>query len=223
MRVGIVAEGRGDLAVIVNIVKGVLDIDSSDITLLLPEYEYDQTDLAVMPVEAFSNWTLVKSKCQNRDTLKAFLDINEDAFLIIQIDTAERGEIGYDVNEPTDKNASNYCDCLRKNVILKINEWLENNFSDKIVYAISIEETEAWIMTLYDEKNTSKSADPKKKLDYILNSKLLNKDRFILSEKNEFKKMKKLSADFSKRKRLNSVKDNNRSLSLFCESLESFQ
>jgi hypothetical protein len=223
MKVGIVAEGRGDLAVITNIIKGELNIDSSDITYLLPEYEYDQTDLAVMNKGNFSNWTLVKHKCQNRDDLEEFLNINENSFLVIHIDTAERGNTGYDVNEPKDRNADDYCKCLRTNVILKINEWLESNFSNKIAYAISIEEIEAWVMTIYNENNTSKSTDPKTKLNQLLNKKLSKKDKSILSEKNEFKKMKILSSGFSNKKKLNQVKDNNKSLSLFCESLEFFK
>ncbi|MDR0864498.1 MAG: hypothetical protein LBO74_06150 [Candidatus Symbiothrix sp.] len=226
MKVAIVAEGRGDLAVIRNILKGKLDIDGSDIQNLLPEYEYDQTDLAQMPVEAFSNWTLVKSKCQNRDDLKVFLNLNKDAFLVIQIDTAERVLDGYDVHLPQrtgNQNQDDYCIALRNNIIDKINEWLENNLSGKIAYAVCIEETEAWIMTLYNETNTSKYADPKRKLQEIFDKKLSLREHLILSDKDTFKKMKKLSDGFSKKKVLKQVQKNNKSLDLFCESLDVFK
>lgn len=56
MRTAIIAEGRGDLAVITNILKGELGIDRCDIKYILPEFEYDQTDLSQMPETQFSNW-----------------------------------------------------------------------------------------------------------------------------------------------------------------------
>ena len=45
MKAIIVAEGRGDLAVLSNILKGSLNIDLNDIKFHTPEYEFDQTDL----------------------------------------------------------------------------------------------------------------------------------------------------------------------------------
>ena len=45
MRVGIIAEGRADLAVILNILKGRLGVDRSQVQPLRPEYDQDETDL----------------------------------------------------------------------------------------------------------------------------------------------------------------------------------
>ncbi|MCL2651205.1 MAG: TetR family transcriptional regulator [Candidatus Azobacteroides sp.] len=224
MKVAIIAEGRGDLAVITNILKGKLNIDKSEIFCLLPEYEFDQTDLAKMDEKSFSSWTLVKSKCQNRDDLDIFLGLYENAFLVIQIDTAERGEKGYDVGFPQrvkNQNQNDYCTALRGNVICKINEWLENDFPEKIAYAICIEEIEAWIMTLYGETGTSKSAQPKETFNRILNRKFSNsKDRLILLEQNEFLKMEKLSKSFAKKRILKEIQKNNKSMDLFCDNLQ---
>ena len=66
MIVGIFAEGRGDLAVISNILKGALNIDRADVRYELPEFELDQTDLSVMPEQQNSSWTVVKKVCQER-------------------------------------------------------------------------------------------------------------------------------------------------------------
>jgi len=224
MKVAIIAEGRGDLAVITNILKGKLDIDKSDIFCLLPEYEFDQTDIAQMDEKSFSSWTLVKSKCKNCDDLDIFLSLHENAFLVIQIDSAERGEKGYDVGFPqrtNNQSQNDYCTALRANIICKINEWLRHSFSERIAYAICIEEVEAWIMALYGETDTSKSAQPKEVLNRILNRKFSNsKDRLILSEQNEFFKMEKLSKDFTKKKILKEIQKNNTSLDLFCDNLQ---
>lgn len=221
MKAAIIAEGRSDLAVITNILKGKLNIDKSDIKPIRPEYKYDQTDMAQMNEKSFSSWTCVKSECQNKNDLKRFLDVNENAILVIQIDTAERGENGYDVCLPQKTNNQNdYCTELRVNIISKINEWLGNDFPERIAYAVCIEETEAWVMTLYEETDTSKSANPKEKLNNILNRKFSTpKKRLILSEQNEFKKMEKLSNDFAKKKILKKSQKDNKSLDLFCYNL----
>jgi hypothetical protein len=44
MRIGVIAEGRGDLAVLTNIFKGQLGLDSEDIQYLRPEYSLDETE-----------------------------------------------------------------------------------------------------------------------------------------------------------------------------------
>lgn len=223
MKAAIIAEGRGDLAVITNILKGKLNIDRSDIKYIRPEYKYDQTDMAQMDEKSLSNWTLVKSECQSRDDWELFLNLYENAFLVIQIDTAERGEKGYDVSYPLRTGIQNqnvYCAELRASVISEINKWLGDDLPPKIAYAVCIEETEAWIMALYGETNTSKSARPKEKLNEILNKKFSNrKDRLILSMQDEFKKMEKLSENFAKKRILEKIQKNNMSLDSFCDNL----
>lgn len=46
---------------------------------------------------------------------------------------------------------------LRTNVVHKINQWLDNNYIDNLAYAITIEETESWLLTLH-ENTTSETA-----------------------------------------------------------------
>jgi len=88
MIVGIFAEGRGDQAVITNILKGKLNIDRSDIRYELPEYEFDQTDLHTMPEGQHSSWTVVKKVCQERQKLAMFFDspIEQNAFVVLHLD-----------------------------------------------------------------------------------------------------------------------------------------
>lgn len=44
MYIGIIAEGKGDLAVITNILKGKLSVDKSDVEYLQPELDFDETE-----------------------------------------------------------------------------------------------------------------------------------------------------------------------------------
>lgn len=201
MKAILVAEGRGDLAVLSNILKGSLNIDRCDIKFHSPEYEYDQTDLHQMPENEFGGWVKVKSVCSNNDDVEFFLDMYEQSILIVQIDSAERNEVGYDVSNPIKSNDYNYCELVFDNVNLKIKEWLDNKFSSRTAYAVCVEEIEAWLLTLFFD-NTSKFPNPKEKLLFEFNKKLPKKDKKFLSESDVFKKYYYLSKPFSKKKNL---------------------
>src|ERR1035437_6717380 len=133
MIVGIFAEGRGDLAVITNILKGSLTINRSDIRYELPEFDKDQTDLSVMQEQQFSSWTVVKTVCQERGKIDKFFQnpIEQESFIVLHLDTAERHLEGYSVLEPVKNGGLNnqeYCTQLRINTINKVDEWLENSY-----------------------------------------------------------------------------------------------
>jgi hypothetical protein len=199
MKVGIICEGHTDRAVIINILKGLKGLDSSDIIPLRPENSLDETDLANIPADQFSNWTLVKKECETKEKLKRFLSLEGQDVVVIHIDSAESEEYG--VAKPIKDN--DYSTKLRAAIILKMKEWLGEDFSDdEIVYAVAIEETEAWILTIYEKRESSTSTDPKRKLKYVLSRKEIeygqNYDDFLrisnsLSKKKKYSKEKFLS------------------------------
>lgn len=225
MRAAIIAEGRGDLAVITNILKGSLGINISELQFIRPEYEFDQTDIYQMDITAFSNWTLVKAECQNNENIQTFLDINEDGFIVIHLDTAERGDIGYEVHQPEKNqyNAEEYCQILRENVIGRIDEWLSGAYKDNVRYAIAIEETEAWILATLINTPTSNIGSPKEKLFLILNKSLSGRNRLNLSNPDVFNQYLEFSKDLKKQRSLLKAARNNKSLELFCNSLSNFE
>ena len=235
MEIGIIAEGKGDLAVLENIIVGVLDLDSEDIRFLRPELNQDNTDKAKatyqnMSAKEFGGWSLVKQDCEQQHKLKTFFEDNpfleEDKYLVIQIDTAECENTGYDVKRP-DKADENYCEELRNVVIDKINSWLGNQWKNQIHYAICIEETEAWVHTLYEDKDTSKPLNAKEAFQKYLNkergrSNKLKKQLQKLTNKPEFDKSLFISKGFRKlsSKKGKKVLENNQSLKVFVEKLE---
>jgi len=87
MKIGVICEGHTDRAVIRNILKGLKGIDSSQIVPLRPDYSVDETDLSKMPADAFSNWSIVKAECENRNKIDRFLSIEDHDFVIIHIDS----------------------------------------------------------------------------------------------------------------------------------------
>ncbi len=92
---------------------------------------------------------------------------------------------------------------------------VRNQFSNEIFYAIAIEEIEAWVLTIYIDKqrDTCRYNDPKTELNRVLSRKLSQKKRKVLSLGNELIKFDKLSKGFGKARKLSRA-------NLFCKSLE---
>ncbi|WP_309896593.1 hypothetical protein [Archangium sp.] len=222
MRIGIIAEGRGDLAVLSNILRGWLGIDSEYIRFLRPENRLDETDLHEMSQRQFSNWGLVKQECLDGTLLEDFLNspIDEERRVVIHIDTAEAELPGYDVRRHPDSDATE----LHKRVAAKLDEWLAGRGKGRIRHAIAVEETEAWTLTLYVEKETSTYRDPKKALERTLQStnRLSEKQRKSLRQlkgSDAYKYQDELSREFRKRRTLKDCATRNHSLRLFLEAL----
>ncbi|MFE8605013.1 hypothetical protein [Archangium violaceum] len=222
MRIGIIAEGRGDLAVISNILRGQLGIDFEDIQFLRPQYALDETDLHAMSEDQFSNWGLVKQECRTGSLLEEFLNspIDEERMVVIHIDTAEAELPGYDVTRPSGSTGDSAIE-LHRRVAAKLDEWLSRRKSGQFHYAIAIEETEAWILTLHQKKETSTARDPKKALKKVLGQRHSDKERKQLSQMRAYEHHDKLSRDFRKRSTLEDCATRNHSLRLFLESLAS--
>jgi hypothetical protein len=223
MRTGIIAEGKTDLAVIRNILKGRLGIDQSDIQYFSPELRFDETDLSQMQKSEFSNWTIVKKHCQDRIIINDFLEssIDDNRFMVIQIDAAERNEKGFEVKSIENKE-------IRQAVLNKIQEWLDYQFAEKIAFAISVEETDAWILAIYEsgkDLETGVYPRPKERLKKLINGTSIFNDKLKKQhfQKDAFEQVNSLSAGFRKLKNLEIAATKNMSLKLFCEDLDKFK
>ncbi len=226
MRVAIFAEGRSDAAVLTNILKGWLGINRSDIDYRVPELDFDESDLYQMRINQFSNWTIVKQNCLEQTQFHNFFNSTENAhFVVIQLDTAERHSIGYDVTEPSKTNTPQYSQSVRANVIEKVSEWLGNQYSDKLAYAITIEETESWLLTLYEQGtiDTAKYNQPKERFWEQIFPKFSLKEKNYLKNQPSYQQYLALTKVLSKKKSLQDCCNRNLSLRLFCESLNVFQ
>ena len=230
MKTGIIAEGKSDLAVIINILKGKLGIDQCDIQPLLPELFYDETDLFKMREEQFSNWTIVKKKCLEGTLLNQFFEgLIDDRFLVVHIDSAERFETGFEVKEPKKEDVPEleYVDRVRTAIVSKLNDWLGGEFNDRIVFAVAVEETEAWLIPIFktDIEETGLLTNPKRQLEQIISrtNLLSDKEKKRLSQMDKFEEFYEISRSFRKRKSLGNYVRYNLSLKIFCEELEKFQ
>jgi hypothetical protein len=171
MKIGVISEGHSDRAVIENIIVGITGLDRNDIVALRPIYTTDETDKAFIGTKAFSTWSVVKDECEKRELIDGFLAFEGQDFVVIHIDTAEAEHYG--ILRPAKKSAD-YCIELRALVVQQIESWLNKGMSNEILFAIAIEEMDAWILTIYDSHDSTSSIKPKEKLDFILGKKGIN-------------------------------------------------
>lgn len=221
MRIGIIAEGFADASVIKAIAKKLLGYDGADMRVLRPEEAFDETDLQAMN---FSNWQLVFESCKDADFLGAFFDSLEgEAILIVHVDTAERGQEGYDVNEPQRTKGvdySAYTEQLRHNVVEKVKALIAEPYCEMIVYAIAVEETDAWLIPLFGNKtgDTASHVRAKETLSKLIS---LDKKRAKAYVDTERKSLNYVKLGSELAKELKNCRKRNKSLDLFCVELES--
>lgn len=247
MRIGIVAEGPGDIAVLRNILKGKCGLDAADTEPLRPKLARDETDLASEKVkrgyqsptaESYSNWTIVLDECKQRAAIEDFLDnqLDEERLVVVHIDTAEAHLPGYDILRP-ERKTSDYCTKLRSLVVDKLTVLLGAELAVKVRFAIAIEETEAWLLTIHDKQNTKDTShyvDPKKRLHYLLDNaaprtqpepkpgnqrRTKAPDTKVARKPSEYELAHSRSVSFRDPKTLMTCASRNRSLRLFLDSL----
>ncbi len=242
MRIGIIAEGKSDRAVIENILCCVFGIDRESIQPIRPSDGTDETDLHKHKPDQYSNCALVKEECVERSKIREFFasPVDEgERLLVIHVDTAEIGRVDavlQSVRPPkpppakkSKKKAQDvatsvvppYSDTLRNSVIAEIDGWLQGQYKSQIRYAIAIEETEAWVLALYVDQDTVDHHEPKKKLHHFLNGPqgLPDKKRSWLFNLGDYDRFDELSRGFRRKKTLLEAAANNRSLDLFVASL----
>ena len=212
MEIGVISEGHADRAVIANLISGILNVDCSLVRALRPVDKYDETDKFILDSSNFSTWSVIKKECEERQLIDAFLAIEGNDFIVIHIDSAEADEYG--VKRPH-RREDKYCEKLRQLIIEQINDWISIDLSASLLYAIAIEEIDAWILTIYDDSDSASSVKPKEKLSRILGIK--NED-----STSNFDNFKRLSKEFRNRRKIEKGRFLNRncSLRLFVEELE---
>jgi hypothetical protein len=205
MRIGIIAEGKSDLGVIDNVLKAATGLDTSNFFHILPSDELDETDLGL---KTWSTWSLVRKECMEGSAIENFFQLEGNKCLVLHIDTDTAQE--YEIIVPT--RDVNYCERIRESVIKKIKEWLNNRFENKLLFAIAVEEIEAWFLNLYinPKKLTDAIPNPKKALEFALN-------KIAENTTSNYENYQRLSKPFAKEKEINKYLAFNCSLRLFFE------
>jgi len=204
--IGIIAEGKEDQDVIKNILRAFGFDGKTEVRYIRPSLSYDATALSNQ--QTIGTLQGVKNSCiQRTDFDRAFI-ITGINYMVIQMDTAEIENQDFEFKRPPKTKNLNYASELRGLCIDKINEWLQNNYENQLFYAITIEETEAWLLTIFEKSDSTKSANPKQKLFHDFREHISGKSYDVISK------------PFSKLKDLIHFAKNNSSLKVFVEQLE---
>lgn len=212
MRIGLITEGRTDQAVLENILEAIFE-DYNPIPIR-PDLSIDETDRNLRSQAALGGLSRIKNDCEEKELFKMFfsLDVDDEDFVIIQIDTAEIDYFGID--RPLKNDNENYSKELRSLAIDKIKGWLNDpNYENKIVYGISIEEIEAWILPIFENRESFLPMNPKARLKRILSRRDIN-------SKETFENYLSLSKELKKTRGLDRACNLNESLELFVLDLK---
>ncbi len=213
MRIGIIAEGGADQMVLRNIFRS-FGIDGSDIIDIKPSLAKDENDENNPNERTIGTLQGVKKACLpyegRRYYFERALNFQSVDYIVIHLDTAEIDSQDFAFIKPTKQTNPNYSTELRQKVIDLIDGWLENTYKNQLFYAVAIEEIEAWCLTIFKVKDSIQSADPKKRLQLIL-----NKDK-----KYKNTDFDKITSDFRNTKKLKQAIEFNQSLHDFYESVK---
>lgn len=224
-RIGIISEGVEDQGVLFSILKA-FGFNRDDIIPIRPELSMDATDLNA-PNRTIGTLQGVKNACIGEDgerpDLDQFFFIENNKNIIIHMDTAEIEEQDFVFKRPIKSNNDNYSSELRASLINLIRDWLDGEYNDEILYAIAVEEIEAWVLTAFENRDTSGIVDSKGKLSKSLSkSNLTYRDLKLDPSSNKREYFEKITKkkNFHKIKSLKKYCTKNKSLSDFVAELE---
>lgn len=229
MRVGVIAEGPADFAVVRSVLKAVLGLDAADVDPIRPDLQADETSLHAPSARTFSNWEIVKQECLDGSSINAYLAnvVDEARLVVVHIDTAECHLPAFGVARPPRGTDSYVVEC-RNAVANAIRAWTAGAYAPQIVEAVAVEETDAWLIPLYDPKLAAQKrdsgtiGDPKEHLLRVLEktNRLTATERARLKQQKTLARYTQLSAPLRRRKDLNEVAKHNASLKLFVDALQ---
>ena len=222
IKFGLICEGATDQAVLKNILIG--HFSDPDLTVVTLQPDRGATERA--DLNNFGGWYKVLDYCRSDRFLSAFDDDN--AFVIIQIDTDRAHETHYEVFTTDEMGQKLSVEQIVTNVREKFKSifiesfgepFFENN-QHRIIYAVSVDETECWLLPLYYADKTKSATH---NCFFKLNEKRVqnNETRIRKDKIGEVPTYQKMSRQLSKNKILKEKYIQNPSFEIFIDDLES--
>ncbi len=155
----LICEGQTDHAVIKNILYGYFSDPDLIIKVLQPDTDETNENAKKPkhenPPESFGNWYKVFDYCGSERFFRAF--DAKDVFIVIQIDTDCAHDKNYDVKTfdeqgrklPVNEVVNNVKQKFENLFIEKFGTDFLNQNKRRILYAISVDEIECWLLPLY--------------------------------------------------------------------------
>ncbi len=223
--ISIIAEGAEDIGVVKTILKS-FGFDGSEIIPIRPALSQDATD-RYQNSQTIGTFQGVKNACIGKDgrrpDFERAFSMNDSNYMVIQLDTLEIENHDFEFKKPLKVNNENYCNELRKSVIDKIDEWLDQNYKDKLFYAVTIEELESWCLTIFENQNTVHLNNVKHRWElYLRRNNLTYSDLKLDPTKHKTQYFEKITQKykFHKLEKLRQFSEYNQSLKYFVQSLD---
>ena len=219
---GIISEGPTDQIIIENILVGYFDDPDLSRNIRPLQPLNDATDK-----RGFGGWVNVFEYCKSDYFVEA---LEQNTYLIIQIDTDCCEEINYDVKKSKPTGERLTTEELVNAVIAKFESVLATQFGEeyplfkhRILFAISVEEIECWLLPLYHDDKLREATN---NCVHKLNPKLTAQFGRFIDKNNKSSALPhygKFSRPFIKRKNIDKIYHHNVSLKLFLDSLGKIQ
>jgi hypothetical protein len=192
-KIGFIAEGITDFAVLENILVGLFEDNdiSSFVTELQPEM--DKSD----EIYQQGGWTRVLSYCKSLRFKEAFIALD---YIIVQIDTDRLFEPPFelDLRLPVDTLIKEVETKFQEEITLALGQEFWDSFHSKIIFAVSVDSIECWLLPLFFPNKRDKNAEKIKNCLDLIN-KQLRKDKEKPLRK-DYREYEKASLDFCKPK-----------------------
>lgn len=214
-----------------NILKAALGLDAAEVDSIRPDLQADETDLNAPDEGVFSNWELVKKECRELTRIVQYLgsELAEARLVVVQIDAAECELPNFGVVR-LDRGRDDYVSACHEAVVDAIRAWIlegpNASMQSWVVEAVAVEETDAWLLPLYDTERRRDSGtlpNPKERLARCLQvtNRFTQQQRLsILREPETLRRYDALSAPLRKGKELRDVMTRNASLRRFVDALQ---
>jgi hypothetical protein len=212
--IGIISEGITDQIVIENILIGLLRDDDLSIDPLQPSRDATDEDLAT----SAGNWDKVFEYCESSRFQYAVLNTD---FIIVQIDadifkTKEISE-KYRLHFATDISVEDCVWQIQNMLIELIGRDFYTSYSSKIIFAISIDSIECWLLPIYFQNKPQQASKTINCLN-SLNQVLSKQENFVIDKKKP-QYYRKASKPYLKHKDFVRLYPMNPSLKIFVESV----
>lgn len=176
---GIISEGITDQIVIENILIGLLNDDDFSVDPLQPARDATDEDLAT----SHGNWHKVFEYCQTQRFKDAVLNMD---FVIIQIDAdvfkTQKLPLEYQINFAPNVSPQETVTIIKEKIIDLIERDFYENHSQKIIFAISVDAIECWLLPIYYQNLPAKASKTTGCLN-SLNEKLSKDEGFTIDKK----------------------------------------
>ena len=150
--IGLICEGVSEINIMTRIISKYLGDD----VVVRPIEPQVKVKNGFLVQGSYGGWQQVLNHC-NDETIENILSFND--YLVVQIDTDTCFMAGYDVN-PLDDNTGKpkaveilYED-IKARLLQNVSKDVQEHYSGRLIFAISINEIECWLLPIYYTDNT---------------------------------------------------------------------